>query len=399
MSEKMKIMIVAGEASGDRHAAKLAAAIRAIVGRGGVEFFGAAGPLMRETGVSAVVDSDHFSVVGLPEIGRALPMFWKAMGALRRSAREKRPNAVILVDFPDFNLKLAKALKKQGLTVIYYISPQIWAWRRYRIRSIRKYVDLMITILPFEKEWYAERGVKMVEYVGSPLAREVHAETEKDEFCSAVGIDPSQPIVSLLPGSRSREISRILPIMLDASGRLRRIMPGAQFLVPVSEGRNFDDARSLVERARESMAMPGAGEFITAVKNRTYDALKASDAAAVTSGTATLEAGIIGTPMAIVYKTSALNYTLLRPLISVEHFGLINLIAGERVAAELIQGDFTAESLSGEMARILGPEENARIRERLADAVEKLGHGGASHRAAEAVLKQIGAKWERDVRG
>lgn len=392
MSEKMKIMIVAGEASGDRHAAKLAAAIRGIAGDGGVEFFGAAGPHMREAGVTAVVESDYFSVVGLPEIGRALPMFWRAMAALRRAAREKRPDAVILVDFPDFNLKLAKALKKRGLTVIYYISPQIWAWRQYRIRSIRKYVDLMITILPFEKGWYAARGVQAVEYVGSPLAREVHPDTEKDEFCDEMGIDPSRPIVSLLPGSRSREISRILPIMIDAAGRLRRMIPGAQFVVAVSEGRNFEDAQKLVERALKSKAMSGAGEFMTVVKNRTYDALKAADAAAVTSGTATLEAGIIGTPMAIVYKTSVLNYTLLRPLILVEHFGLINLIAGERVAAELIQGDFTAESLSGEIAHILRPEENARIRKRLAEAAEKLGHGRASHRAAEAILREIGAK-------
>ncbi|HBR56085.1 MAG TPA: lipid-A-disaccharide synthase [Blastocatellia bacterium] len=387
MSKKMKIMIVAGEASGDRHAAKLVTAIRKIYGSENLEFFGAAGPLMRDAGVEPVVDSDHFSVVGLPEIGRALPMFLRAFRALGRAAREEKPDAVILVDFPDFNLKLAKSLKKQGFSVIYYISPQIWAWRKYRIRSIRKYVDLIITILPFEKEWYAAHGVENVVFVGSPLAREVHSDTDRQAVCSEYGIDPSRPIVSLLPGSRSREISRILPIMLKATERLRGDWPHAQFLVAVSEGRNFEDAERILADFNTAKLKPL--DCIKVVKNRTYDALNASDAAAVTSGTATLEAGIIGTPMAIVYKTSALNYTLLRPLISVEHFGLINLIAGERVAKELIQGDFTPRKLAEEIARILDPSENALIRRRLAEATEKLGHGGASHRAAEAVLSHI----------
>lgn len=397
MKKPMKIMIVAGEASGDRHAAKLVEAIRAHTGDEAIEFFGAAGPLMRAVGVSAVVDSDHFAVVGLPEIGRALPMFWQAFRVLRRAAEEQMPDAVVLVDFPDFNLKLAKSLKKRGFKVIYYISPQIWAWRKYRIRTIRKYVDLMITILPFEKDWYERHGVRHVEFVGSPLAREVHPEKNRAEFCVSHGIDTTRPIISLLPGSRSREISRILPIMLDAAARLRGHWPEAQFIVAVSEGRNFEDAeRLLADAAKANVKL---GKDITVIKNSTYDALNASDAAAVTSGTATLESGIIGTPMAIVYKTSVLNYTLLRPLISVEHFGLINLIAGKRIAAEMIQYDFTAKTLADELRRILVPAENARIRAELAEAADKLGHGGASRRAAEAILELIRGKtsWARDV--
>ena len=379
-----KIMIVAGEASGDGHAAKLAKALRAVSPESNFVFFGAAGEQLRAAGVEAIVEADKLSIVGLTEIGRALPMFLKAFRDLKHAAIESEPDAVILVDFPDFNLKLAKSLKKSGLRVIYYISPQLWAWRKYRINTIRKYVDLVITILPFEKEWYARHGVAHVEYVGNPLAMEVHAKLSKDDFCQKHGLSPDCPIVSLLPGSRHKEIVRILPVMLDAAAIMSSKYPDIQFVIALASNQDLPDVKKAVASVKNHNS-----NKLTIVENETYDALNASDAAAVTSGTATLEAGIIGTPMAIVYKTSSLNYRLLEPLISVEHYGLINLIAEKRVARELIQSEFTASTLSDELLHLLEPAENDASRAELKAAADKLGHGGASKRAAEAILREL----------
>ena len=382
-----RLMIVAGEASGDGHAAKLVRALRDVSPESNLQFFGAAGEKLRAAGVEAVVESDHLSIVGLTEIGLALPMFLSAFRALKREALERKPDAVILVDFPDFNLKLAKALKKLGFTVIYYISPQLWAWRKYRISTIKKYVDLMITILPFERDWYAKQGVSHVEYVGSPLAMEVHPDVSKEDFCRKHDLKPDRPIISLLPGSRHKEIVRILPVMLEATAKMAESNPEIQFVIASASNRDESDVRKIVDAAGH-----GSLPLIKIVENETYDALNASDAAAVASGTATLEAGIIGTPMAVVYKTSALNYGLLEPIISVEHYGLINLIAGKRVAKELIQREFTASTLSTELMRLLEPAVNTSMRAELKTAADKLGHGGASKRAAETIIKLIDLK-------
>ena len=379
-----KIMIVAGEASGDLHAAKLVAALRDRSGGASLNFFGAAGEKMRAEGVEAIVRADDLSIVGLLEIGRSLPMFIRTFQTLKRAAITRMPDAIVLVDFPDFNMKLAKSLSKRGCRIIYYISPQLWAWRRYRIRTIRKYVDLVISILPFEKAWYAEHGVDHVEYVGSPLAREVFATETRDSFCERHGLDPLRPIVSLLPGSRHKEIVRILPLMLRAAMRMQSAHSDIQFLIALGSERNVADAREVITRC----GIPKTNG-VKLVENETFNALNSSDAAAVASGTATLETGIIGTPMAIVYKTSALNYKLLRPLIDVEHFGLINLIAGERIAKELIQDDFAEKTLADELSRLLDTQTNQATREKLAAAANKLGHGGASKRAAQLICDMM----------
>jgi lipid-A-disaccharide synthase len=376
-----KIMIVAGEASGDLHAAKLVNALKEMPGAT-FTFFGSAGKKMREAGVDPVVRADNLSIVGLPEIGRALPMFLEIFRKLKQAAYERKPDVVILVDFPDFNLKLARSLSKRGFKIVYYISPQLWAWRQYRIRTIKKHVDLVISILPFEKSWYAKHGFQDVEYVGSPLAREVHATKNSTEFRELHGLHLEKPLIALLPGSRHKEIVRILPVMLEAAAEMSRSDSSLQFVIAAASEENENDIRTAIDGAG---SLPILGKLIIAT-NETFNALNAADAAAVASGTATLETGIIGTPMAIVYKTSALNYKLLRPLIDVEHFGLINLIAGERVAAELIQDDFTGQTLADELSRLLEPERNAEVRERLRAAAEKLGHGGASRRAAKLVL-------------
>jgi lipid-A-disaccharide synthase len=382
----LRIMVVAGEASGDLHAAKLVRALREESPEKHFECFGSAGPKMRDAGVEAVIRSDELSIVGLLEIGRALPMFIRSFRKLTRAARDRRPDIAILVDFPDFNLKLAKSLKRQGIKVVYYISPQLWAWRSYRINAIRKHVDLMITILPFEKNWYAERGVDNVEYVGSPLAREVQVIRDKRDFCQSHEINPDRPIVSLLPGSRHKEIVRILPVMAAAVTELAERRPELQFIIALASERSLSDVKRILLAAEKNTRLP---DDLFIIPGETFDALNASDAAAVTSGTATLETAIIGTPMAVVYKTSAINYALLRPLISVEHFGLVNLIAGERLAKEMIQHEFTSGALADELLRLLEREVNAMMRVKLRETTEKLGHGGASKRAAEAILKLI----------
>ena len=380
--KSLSVMMVAGEASGDLHAAKLVSALREASGGREVSFFGAAGPLMREVGVEAVVEADGLSIVGLLEIGRALPMFLRTFRSLTKAADVRRPDVAVLVDFPDFNLKLAKALKKKGIKVVYYISPQLWAWRKYRIKTMRRAVDLLISILPFEKEWYERRGFRKVEYVGNPLAMEVHPRVSKDEFCEKHNLDPLKPIVALLPGSRGAEIARILPELIKTAEVMREQDGIVQFALALPPGK-----RGKIAALR--IAVPG---WIKMVEGETFDALNAADAAAITSGTATLEAGIIGTPMAIVYKSSAINYKLLRPLIKVEHFGLINLIAEKRLAKELIQDDFTPQLLSDELFSLLELKTNSEFREALRVAVDKLGHGGASKRAAEAILRQVGEK-------
>ncbi len=387
MAKTRKIMIVAGEASGDTHAAKLVRAMRDAAPDTDFQFFGAAGPKMRSVGVDAVVQSDGLSIVGLAEIATALPLFLKTFSDLKRAAVVRQPDAVVLVDFPEFNLKMAKVLKRKGFCIVYYISPQLWAWRKYRVRTVKKYVDLMLTILPFEKDWYAKNGVEKVQYVGSPLVREVHVEKSKEEFCRAHDLDPSRPIVSFLPGSRHKEIVRVLPVMLAAASEILKQNENVQFLIAIASDRNDADVKRAIDDAESrGLLLPRTLKILEA---ETYDALNASDAAAVTSGTATLEAGIIGTPMVVVYKTSALNYKLFEPMIDVPHYGLINLIAGKRVTRELIQNELTGKILSDELLRLLEPDVNTAMRVELKIAADKLGHGGASKRAAEAILNLI----------
>lgn len=376
-------MLVAGEASGDAHAAKLVHALRDAAPEIDFNFFGATGERLRGAGVETVVRADDLAIIGLPEIARALPMFWKTFKTLKAAAIERKSDAVILIDFPDFNLKLAKSLHKHGIKVVYYISPQLWAWRKYRVKTVKNSIDLLLTILPFEKDWYEKQGIRHVEYVGNPLAKEVHSELTKAEFCAKHNLDSSQPIVSLLAGSRHKEIVKILPPLLETAALMESRNNDLQFVIPLAPTRKFAEIEAAKNVAKQTP------RNLIIVQNETREAVHASDVAAVASGTATLETAILGTPMAIVYKTSALNYKLLRPLITVEHFGLINLIAQERLAKELIQDDFTPETLSAELFRLLEPKTNKKMRERLKATTDTLGTGGAAKRAAQAIIQLL----------
>ncbi|MFN2482176.1 MAG: lipid-A-disaccharide synthase [Pyrinomonadaceae bacterium] len=386
-AESFRLMIVAGEPSGDAHAASLVRALGERAPDATFEFFGGTQGLMRAAGVEPIVNTDEFSITGLVEIAAALPRFRRAYQKLKSAGLERQPDAVVLVDFPDFNLRLARAFHSRGLRVVYYVSPQLWAWRGYRARQVRRDVDLLLALLPFEPAWYAARGFTRVEFVGHPLGSEVRRLDDRAEFCRRHRLDPAREIVALLPGSRRKELERILPVMLEAAGRVSRGRAGAQFVVALAPTRAPEEA----ERIASAVFDPDSARVVSlrVVRGETREALSAADAAAVASGTATLEAALAETPLVVVYKESKINWHVLGSLISVEHYGLVNLVAGERVAAELMQYDFTPGALARELVRLLDPAHNARTRERLRAATARLREGRASDRAADATLRAL----------
>lgn len=384
----LKLMILAGEVSGDAHAAHLVEHLHAQASNIEFELFGLTGEMMRSAGVETVVRADDLAIMGLLEIGRALPKFWRVFQTLKKSAREKKPDAIILVDFPDFNLPLAKALKKFGFRIIYYVSPQLWAWRSHRVRAVRRDVDLLLAILPFEKSWYAARGFERVEYVGHPLVGEVASCATREEFCLKHKLNPRQPVISLLPGSRRKEISRILPVMLEAATILQYKNPEIQFVIAQAATRTRAEIEEIVEQSGANLSQ------LVIVPNEAREALNASDAAAVASGTATLETALIGTPLVVCYRVAAHNWHTLRHLIKVPHYGLVNLIAEERLATELIQNDLTGENLAAELSKLLEPETNKKMRAALRETVAKLGTGGASRLAAKKILEFMESRLE-----
>lgn len=372
VQKRHTLMVVAGEPSGDAHAAAL---VRELQQRADIEFFGATGPLMRDAGVETIVNSDELAIMGIVEVGRVFRKFLKAFRQLKAAAVERSPDAVILVDWAEFNLRLASSLHRRGLKVIYYISPQLWAWRPRRVNNIKRDVDLLLSILPFEVEWYKGHAVEHVEFVGHPLAGEVKARFGREEFCRRNDLDPARPIVSFLPGSRIKELQRILPPMVEAMTQLRTLRPEVQSIVVVAPSRTVAEVREIT-----------AGN-IKLIERQTREAVGASDAAVIASGTATLEAALLETPMVVVYKESSINWHTLGRLITVPHYGLVNLVAGQEIATELMQDDLTSENVVKELLKLLEPDVNKRMRERLRDVAHELGESGASQRAAEVIVK------------
>jgi lipid-A-disaccharide synthase len=372
MLKRQKLMVVAGEPSGDAHAAAL---VKALDERAGIEFFGATGPLMRDAGVETVVNSDELAIMGIVEVGRIFRKFLRAFRQLKSAAIERSPDAVILVDWPEFNLRLASTLHRRGFKVIYYISPQLWAWRARRVNNIKRDVDLLLSILPFEVDWYKAHAVDHVEFVGHPLAGEVRARFGREEFCRRNDLDPARPVVSFLPGSRIKELQRILPPMIAAIEQLRSVRPEVQPIVVVAPSRSVAEIRAITSAN------------VKLVEQQTREALAASAAAAVASGTATLEAALLETPMVVVYKESPINWHTLGRLITVPHYGLVNLVAGKEIATELMQNMLTSENLVTKLLELLEPETNSAMRASLREVAHKLGDPGASQRAADVILK------------
>ena len=371
-----QILISAGEASGDLHAGRLAAALRE---RTGAVLFGLGGEHMREAGVELIAESREVSVLGITEILHRLPQLRRVFRKLLEETERRRPALAILVDFPGFHLRLARRLKARGVPNIYFITPQFWAWRPWRVRLVRQRFELALCIFPFELEFFRKAGVN-AEFIGHPLAGAVRPSMSRAEFAARWGLDAARPILALLPGSRPREVAQHLPVLLEAC---RRIASGrdVQFVLAAAPGMTAADFGPAV-----------AGTAARVVENATYDALAAADAAVVSSGTATVEAALLGVPMVVVYRVSRATAWLAKPLVRTKYFAMPNLIAGRRVVPELIQNDFTAEAVAREAGRLLdSADARAAMKQGLAEVETRLRapSGDAISRAAELIAKFI----------
>jgi lipid-A-disaccharide synthase len=343
--------------------------------------FGLGGQRLMAGGGELLADYRGLSVTGLVEALRVLPKSLSVLNRLVEAARTEKPNALVVIDFPDFNFRLASAVKSLGIPIIYYISPQLWAWRKSRMQLMKRLVDRVLVIFPFEEQIYREAGVP-VQFVGHPLVDLARAQEPKDEFRRELGLDPSRPVVALLPGSRPNEVERLLPVIRDAVARISRQLPQTQFVVaraPALDDRLFSHTRWNGTRPVEVLA-------------RTDDVLAISDVAVTASGTATVQAALHGRPMVVIYRLSPLTYRLGRRFLLVDNVAMVNLIAGRRIVPELIQHECTAESIAAETVSFLTDEARAGdTRRALGEVRAKLGSAGASGRAAEAVL-EIAAK-------
>jgi lipid-A-disaccharide synthase len=373
----MDVMVVAGEASGDNHAAALLAALKARVPS--LRAFGMGGPALAAQGMELVHGAHEISVMGVTEVLPRVPRILKVMGDLAEAAQTRKPQLAVLVDIPDFNLRLAKRLKALKIPIAWYISPMVWAWRKGRVRTIAERVDLMLCILPFEEAFYKGTGVN-AHYVGSPVLEGLPPAAPPEAFRAALGLDPARPVLALLPGSRPGELRRILPTLAEVGRRQREKRPGLQVVVPVAPG---------LDRAELSRAF--AGLEVTLVDGRAPEVVGASNVAVVASGTATLEAGLMERPLVVVYRLSAPNWWLGKAMLELKHVSLVNLLAERGVVPELLQDDFTPEAVGAHIDGLWeGPAREAQLAG-LREVRSKLGAPGASERAAELILKLTAA--------
>jgi len=373
-----QVMIVAGEASGDIYGAQLVVEATALAP--GLRFCGIGGDRMREAGVETLVDSADMAVVGLVEVIKHFDVIAAAFLKLKNILLTDRPALLILIDYPGFNLRLAKVARRAGVKVLYYISPQIWAWRQGRVKKIARLVDHMAVIFPFEVPFYQRSGVP-VSFVGHPLYDFVAITKNRDDAAASFGLDPSRNIVGLFPGSRRSEIQRLLPVIAAAAGLLKNRFPEIQFILPL--------ASTLLE-SDVSPHLQAAGLDAMITRERIHDLVRACDAVISVSGTVTLETALVGTPMVVIYKLSPLTFQLAKRLVKVDNIAICNIVAGETVVQELIQDQATPENISSEIARILcDTAYNQSIKNKLATVRAKLGCGGASKNVAQLIISLL----------
>jgi lipid-A-disaccharide synthase len=376
-----KILIVAGEASGDQHAARLVAAIKEELPH--AEFLGVGGEALAAQGVRILCPASELAVVGLLEVAGRLPAVFKALKDIGRALKQERPQLVILVDFPDFNFWVARLAKYWRVPVMYYVSPQVWAWRTYRVRTIARLVDRMVVIFPFEADFYRQRGV-LAEYVGHPLVETLPELPDRAALLEQWGLDPRRFTLALLPGSRASEIERHLPAMLEAAVLVKQAIPETQFVLPLASTAPEGLVREMVEKYN------ALGAAFRIIEGQSYSALSAAHLAVVASGTATVEAALAATPFIIIYRLSPVTFAVGRLLVRVEHVGMANLLAGERLFPELLQHLFTPESLAREVLSLVKDRERLEVmRLGLARIVARLGGPGASRRAAMIAMEII----------
>jgi lipid-A-disaccharide synthase len=371
----VKVMLSCGEPSGDLYAGALVSALR--VREPGLEAFGLGGERLAAAGVRLVADFRGLSVTGLTEALRVLPKSWATYRRLVAEACRHRPDVLVLVDYPDFNFRLMKSVKALGVPIVYYISPQLWAWRPGRMQTMKALVDRVLVIFPFEQAIYEREGVD-VRFVGHPLLEMTAPSRDRASLLDEFGLDGARPIVALLPGSRPNEVTRLAPVLGQAAGRIATRVPQVQFIIA--------RAPNLDERLFAPLGAP-AGRV---VEGRTDDVLSVSDVVLTASGTATVQTAMHGKPMVVLYRLSPLTYTLGKPLARVDMYAMVNLIAGRRVVAELIQEGCTPEAVADEAVSLLTDRarRDVMIRE-LAAVKAALGGPGASARAADAVLDLV----------
>ena len=381
--ESKKILLVAGEVSGDLHGSRLVEAIQSIDPE--IQFFGVGGEGLKRVGMKLLYPSQSLSVVGITEVLLKLRPILRALRGLKKSLDRERPDLIILIDFPDFNLRLAKIAHRRGIPILYYVSPQVWAWRPKRIKLIARLVKKMIVLFPFEVPLYEAAGVD-VEWVGHPLLDTVRPALSKEKAFEQFGLDPNRRTIGLLPGSRIHEIERLLPPLLASAHLLQEEIPDLQFVIPLAPG----IPKTILSPWMKNISVP-----VTVVEGFTYDVMNLSELLIAASGTVTLEGAILRKPMIIIYKVSLPSSWIARVLIRVDHIGLVNLVAEKEIAPELLQRDANPKRISNEALRILrDPLLSRKMVESMGEVRQKLGEPGAAQRAAHIVLslmKEAGA--------
>lgn len=393
----MRVFVIAGEASGDLHGSCLIHAMKSRLPH--TRFTGIGGPKMEEAGLELLLPSSDLAVVGVAEIIGHIRPILKAFCRTTAWLRKERPDLLILIDYPEFNLQMAARAKKLGIPIFYYISPQVWAWRQDRVKKLRRLIDRMAVILPFEKAFFRSRGME-VSFVGHPLLDVVRAEFSRTEFCKKTGINTERPLVGLVPGSRKSEISRLFPVMAEAAGRVFQNRPDVQFVLPLApslDSRILESFHCSIEispatdAGRQSPTDKSPNPpTIRVVKGQTYEAIAASDLILAASGTVTLEAAILETPMIVTYKVSPFTYFIGKCLVKVPFASLVNLVAGRGLVPEIIQRDVTPERLSHEVLSLLEDDKRREnMRANLKAVKNALGTSGAAARAADLAIELI----------
>jgi lipid-A-disaccharide synthase len=374
MARQKEIMLVVGEASGDAHGAQLVDALHRREPE--LNVYGVGGEQLQQTRFETLFSVAKLTGMGLVELAGNVRNLWRAYSILKGALRKRRPNLLVLIDFPEFNLRLARYAKILRIPVLYYVSPQIWAWRRGRVRQIARWVDRMAVIFPFEESFYRSHGVNAT-FVGHPLLESVKFDRDREETLAKLGLNAHDPVIALLPGSRRAEIVRHLPVMRDAAARLGRER-GVQF---------FCVRAPTIDAPEVDAILQSAGAAIPVIDDDRYNAVHAADLVWTASGTATVEIALLGRPMIIVYRLSWLTYWIARCLVRVRHIGMVNLIAEERLMPELIQGEVNAERLATETRTLLDDvKTRAQMSEKLGRWRQRLGSPGAAGRVADLAL-------------
>ena len=370
-----KILISAGEASGDIHAAAVTAALKRIDNT--TEVFGMGGDELRAAGGEVLFDIKEHGVMGFVEVIKKLPDLFKLRSDFARVMDERKPDCLVVVDYPGFNMKLAKVAHDKGIPVVSYIAPSAWAWNKGRAKNVAKIVDKVACIFPFEYDVYKEAGAP-VEFVGHPLLDIVHPAMERAEAEAWVGKEPDRPLVLLMPGSRLMEIEKMLPILLEGAKLLKKQMPQVQFAMPRAGTIPMELLQSKIKVS---------GLEIKITEGHNYDLFSVADLALATSGTVTLEAALCGLPSVIVYRTSALNAFIARRVINIPNIGLPNIVAGRQILPELLQEDFTPAKVANTAMELLAPERRVQLEANLAFMKARLGEPGAVNRVAQLILR------------